>query len=102
VNQSLELALQDQVKDLSLSTIQRRFLRATGVTQSTARQIERARFATLLLPQGPQDAQRDVHCAEMALQARSMRSLFSGRNAKMALPSGKRRALKDALKPIYC
>src|SRR5260370_12252980 len=48
----VEAALQGQVKDLSLSTIQRRFLRATGVTQSTARQIERARSATHLLQQG--------------------------------------------------
>ena len=45
-------ALQGQLQDPSLSTIQRRFLRATGVTHSTARQIERARFATLLLQQG--------------------------------------------------
>ena len=45
-------ALQDQPQDLSLSTIQRRFLRAIGVTQSAARQIERARSATLLLQQG--------------------------------------------------
>jgi methylphosphotriester-DNA--protein-cysteine methyltransferase len=45
-------SLQGQLKDLSLSTIQRRFLRATGVRQSTARQIERARHATLLLQQG--------------------------------------------------
>lgn len=44
--------LQGHVRDLSLSTIQRRFLRPTGVTQSTARQIERARSATLLLQQG--------------------------------------------------
>ena len=48
----VEAALQGQLKDLSLSTIQRRFLRATGVTQITARQIERARSATLLLQQG--------------------------------------------------
>jgi len=48
----VEAALQGQVKDLSLSSIQRRFLRATGVTQSTARQIERARSATHLLQQG--------------------------------------------------
>lgn len=48
----VDAALQGQLKDPSLSTIQRRFLRATGVTQSTARQIERARFATLLLQQG--------------------------------------------------
>jgi AraC-like DNA-binding protein len=36
----------------SASTIQRRFLRATGLTQSAARQIERARLATSLLQQG--------------------------------------------------
>lgn len=48
----VDATLQGQRKDLSLSTIQRRFLRATGVTQSLARQIERARSATLLLQQG--------------------------------------------------
>jgi len=48
----VDATLQGQRKDLSLSTIQRRFLRATGVTQSTARQIERTRSATLLLQQG--------------------------------------------------
>jgi AraC-like DNA-binding protein len=36
----------------SVSTIQRRFVRATGLTQSTVRQIERARYATDLLQQG--------------------------------------------------
>ena len=45
-------ALQGHLKDRSLSTIQRRFLRATGLTQSAARQIERARYATHLLQQG--------------------------------------------------
>jgi Helix-turn-helix domain len=44
--------LQGQLKDLSLRSIQRRFLHATGVTHSAARQIERARYATLLLQQG--------------------------------------------------
>src|SRR2546421_3636267 len=48
----VDAALQGHFKDCSLSTIQRRFLRATGVTQSTARQIERARSATLLLQRG--------------------------------------------------
>jgi AraC-like DNA-binding protein len=48
----VDAALQGHLKDLSMSTIQRRFLRATGLTQSTARQIERARYATLLLQQG--------------------------------------------------
>ena len=45
-------ALQGHLKDLSLRSVQRHFLQATGVTQNTARQIERARFATLLLQQG--------------------------------------------------
>jgi AraC-like DNA-binding protein len=48
----VEAVLQGQLKDRSLSTIQRRFLRATGITQSTVRQIERARYATLLLQRG--------------------------------------------------
>src|SRR5258708_26842145 len=45
-------ALQGQLKDLSLRSVQRRFLQAAGVTHSAARQIERARYATLLLQQG--------------------------------------------------
>ena len=45
-------ALQGHLNDLSLRSVQRRFLQVTGVTQSTARQIERARYATLLLQQG--------------------------------------------------
>src|SRR5947209_18053599 len=48
----VDAALQGQLKDRSLSTIQRRFLQATGLTQSAARQIERARYATHLLQQG--------------------------------------------------
>jgi AraC-like DNA-binding protein len=48
----VDAVLQGQRQDLSVSTIQRRFLRATGVTQATARQIERARYATLLLQHG--------------------------------------------------
>lgn len=48
----VDAVLQGQRQHLSLSTIQRRFLRATGVTQATARQIERARYATLLIQQG--------------------------------------------------
>ncbi|GHO87319.1 helix-turn-helix domain-containing protein [Dictyobacter formicarum] len=48
----VEAALQGDWNDRSLSTIQRRFSRATGLTQSAARQIERARYATHLLQQG--------------------------------------------------
>src|SRR5207244_5014583 len=48
----VDAALQGQLQDRDLRTIQRRFLRATGLTQSTVRQIERARYATRLLQQG--------------------------------------------------
>jgi AraC-like DNA-binding protein len=48
----VEAALHGDVDDRSTSTVQRRFLRATGLTQGAARQIERARYATQLLQQG--------------------------------------------------
>jgi hypothetical protein len=54
VANALQEPEQRQVHDRSrsLSTIQRRFLRATGLTQGAVRQIERARYATHLLQQG--------------------------------------------------
>lgn len=48
----VDSVLQGSLKDRSTSTIQRRFLRATGLTQGAVRQIERARHATELLQQG--------------------------------------------------
>jgi AraC-like DNA-binding protein len=48
----VEEALQGHLEDLSLRSVQRRFLQATAITQKAARQIERARSATLLLQQG--------------------------------------------------
>ena len=48
----VDAALQGQMQDRDLRTIQRRFLRATGLTQRAVRQIERARYATHLLQQG--------------------------------------------------
>jgi hypothetical protein len=45
-------ALRGELTDRSLRTVQRHFLQATGVTQSAARQIERARYATQLLVRG--------------------------------------------------
>jgi AraC-like DNA-binding protein len=44
--------LRDQPRRLSQRTEQRHFLRATGMTQATIRQIERARHATNLLRHG--------------------------------------------------
>ena len=47
----VEAVLQNQAQALSPRSIQRRFLRATGLTHGSIRQIERARFATTLLQQ---------------------------------------------------
>jgi hypothetical protein len=52
IDPAVPAALRGELTDASLRTIQRRFLQATGVTRSTARQIERARYATLLLMRG--------------------------------------------------
>ena len=48
----VETALQGQLKDLSIRTARRHFLRTTGLSQSTIRKIERARYATILLQEG--------------------------------------------------
>ena len=48
----LDSVLSDQPQDMSFSTIRRRFLRATGLTAGTVRQIERANYAAELLQKG--------------------------------------------------
>lgn len=45
-------ALQDQPQAMSIRTLRRRFLRATGLSQASIRQIERAQQAAALLEQG--------------------------------------------------
>jgi AraC-like DNA-binding protein len=49
---AVEAAIKGELDERSLRTTQRHFLRATGLTHSAMRQIERARYATLLLRQG--------------------------------------------------
>ena len=48
----VDATLQEPLKVHEPRTVQRHFLRATGLTHSAARQIERARYATCLLRQG--------------------------------------------------
>jgi len=48
----IETALQGQLKDLSVRSARRHFLRTTGLSQSAIRKIERARYATILLQEG--------------------------------------------------
>ena len=52
IDSSVDAALQGHTKGLSLRSVQRHFLRTTGMTHGTIRQIERARHATNLLKQG--------------------------------------------------
>ena len=48
----IEPVLRGEPQELSPRSIQRRFVRATGLTQGSIRKIERARRATMLLQQG--------------------------------------------------
>jgi hypothetical protein len=48
----VESALRGEPQGLSPRSVQRRFLQATGLTQGSIRQIERARYATMLLQGG--------------------------------------------------
>ncbi len=48
----VEAALQNQRADVTLRSVQRRFLRATGLTHGAVEQIARARHATRLLQEG--------------------------------------------------
>jgi len=52
VDPCVQDALRGYRPTLTSRTAQRRFLRATGITHSAIRQIERARHATILLQQG--------------------------------------------------
>jgi hypothetical protein len=48
----VDTALQGEPRSLSLRSAQRHFLKSTGMTYATFRQIERARYATNLLKEG--------------------------------------------------
>jgi methylphosphotriester-DNA--protein-cysteine methyltransferase len=52
IDPTVTTALRGELSDVSPRTVQRRFRRATGLTHSAAQQIERARFAALLLMRG--------------------------------------------------
>jgi AraC-like DNA-binding protein len=71
---TVDAALQSQPRTLSLRSTQRHFLRATGMTWSTFRQIERARYATNLLKVGVSIVDA-VHLAGYFDQAHLTRAL---------------------------
>lgn len=85
----VEAVLQNRPLELSLRSVQRRFLRATGLTHSTLDQIERARQAVTLLEQGVSIADA-VYQAGYADQPHLTRSLkrFMGQTPGQILHPG--------------
>jgi hypothetical protein len=71
---TVDAVLHGQLKAQSVRSAQRHFLRATGMTHATFRQIERARYATNLLKQGISILDT-VHLARYFDQAHLTRSL---------------------------
>jgi hypothetical protein len=74
----IEPVLRGEPQDLSLRSVQRRFLQATGLTQSSIRQIERARYATILLQQGTSilDTVEQAGYADQAHLTRALKYLI--------------------------
>jgi hypothetical protein len=70
--------LRGEPQELSPRSIQRRVLQATGLTQSSIRQIERARHATLLLQQGVSilDTVNQAGYADQAHLTRALKHLI--------------------------
>lgn len=78
--------LQNQPVDLSPRTVRRRFLNATGLTQGTIRQIERAQQAAELLSQGVPilDVVEMAGYADQPHLTRTLRRFFGTTPAQMA------------------
>jgi hypothetical protein len=74
----IEPVLRGEPQELSPRSIQRRVLQATGLTQSSIRQIERARHATLLLQQGVSilDTVNQADYADQAHLTRALKHLI--------------------------
>lgn len=85
----VEAVLQNRPLDLSLRTVQRRFLRATGITHGTFEQIERAKQATTLLQKGTSiaDAIFQVGYADQPHLTRSLRRFMGHTPGQILQPS---------------
>jgi AraC-like DNA-binding protein len=75
VDVAVDTSLRGQRQELSIRSAQRHFLQATGMTQNTIRQIQRARHATNLLKQGVSilDTVYDTGYFDQAHLTRSLR-----------------------------
>jgi helix-turn-helix protein len=79
-------ALRGELSDVSLRSVQRRFLQATGLTHSAIAQIERARHATTLLKSGAPilDAVGEAGYADQPHLTRSLKRLIGLTPAQVA------------------
>jgi hypothetical protein len=82
-------ALRGRPEDLSLRSVQRRFLRTAGLTHSAARQIERARYAAHLLKRGVSilDTVHGAGYFDQPHMTRSMRHLIGRTPAEVGRQS---------------
>ncbi len=82
---AVEAALQGEHQALSLRSVQRHFLQATGMTHNRFRQIERARYATNLLKQGVSilDTVYEVGFFDQAHLTRTLKRLIGQTPAKI-------------------
>jgi AraC-like DNA-binding protein len=82
----VEAALQEHSQEISSRTIQRRFLRATGLTQRTVRAIERAQQAVSLLQSSVSilDVVYQVGYADQQTMTKSLKRLTGQTPAQIA------------------
>jgi AraC-like DNA-binding protein len=82
---AVDAALHGQPRALSVRSTQRHFLRATGITYATFRQIERARYATNLLREGISilDVVHSAGYFDQAHLTRSLKRLIGQTPAKI-------------------
>jgi len=85
IDPAVPASLRGEPTDASPRTVQRRFLRATGVTRGAARQIERARYAALLLKGGDSiaDATHGAGYFDQAHLTRSLKRLIGQTPAEL-------------------
>jgi helix-turn-helix protein len=86
----VDAALQGEPNELSSRSIQRRFARVTGVTHRAVYQIERARYATILLKQGVSilDTVQAAGFADQPHLTRSLKHLIGQTPAQILDKSG--------------
>ncbi len=85
----VDAALQAQAVDLSLRSVQRRFLYATGLTHGTVSQIERAHHAVALLRRGNSilDTVDQAGYADQPHLTRSLKRLIGQTPGRLSAPA---------------